>query len=321
MQQKNTPVFLHGPDVHTSTNFVQFHQVHILSSAVALSTRSNGVCLQQQRTYARAGPPQKKKLSFDYSGDLATQRPLDPQATHVDFKDFTQLESASEPVQKLSSIDFASGTEKKIHRREEMKERIFLLFGTGAEKELHVANLTVDIRNMIPHVLACRKDKLSKARLVEKIQLRKKMLKNLRRNDYQRFLWLLQELRIRYVLPPDYHKLITRKYRRKQEVWEAANSLRQKKMDALKAQLAAEKEDFLRHKEEVLKQLEEDAQSYGLDLADFGKKLQRRPVGKTYPRIYTWEERQQLEEGHPLKPVDLKAGQDNGDKKKKKKRD
>ena len=51
-------------------------------------------------------------------------------------------------------------------------------------------------------------DKLNKARLVEKIQLRKKILKYLRRTDYQRFMWLLQELQIRYVLPPEYYRSV-----------------------------------------------------------------------------------------------------------------
>ncbi|XP_076466123.1 small ribosomal subunit protein uS15m-like [Babylonia areolata] len=292
--QENKPVFLTRVDAIPTTNLMQHNQHTLLAG--------NGLSLQQCRFYAKAATPQKKKLSFDYSGDLVTQKPLDSQDRHVDFREFPQLESAAESTKRLCSVEFASGTEKKIHRKEEMKERILHLFGHGADREMHVAMLTVDIRNMIPHVLSVRKDKLNKARLVEKIQLRKKMLKKLRRTDYQRFLWLLQELRIRYVLPPDYYRRITRKYRRKQRVWEAASSLRQKKIEALKAQLEAEKADFLRHKEEVLRQLGEDAQRYGLDLGDFEQKLERKRMGKTFPRIYTWEEREQLEDGHPLKP-------------------
>lgn len=94
---------------------------------------------------------------------------------------------------------------------------------------------------------------------------------------------------------------ITRKYRRKQEVWEAANNLRLKKIADLRQQLEEEKAQFLKHKEETLRQIELDAQRYDLDLAAFEKKLERQRVGKTYPRIYTWEEKQQMEKELAMK--------------------
>lgn len=94
---------------------------------------------------------------------------------------------------------------------------------------------------------------------------------------------------------------ITRKYRRKQEVWEAANNLRLKKIADLRQQLEEEKAQFLKHKEETLRQIEQDAQRYDLDLAAFEKKLERQRVGKTYPRIYTWEEKQQMEKELAMK--------------------
>ncbi|KAK7107127.1 small ribosomal subunit protein uS15m-like [Littorina saxatilis] len=262
----------------------------------------SGSYLWSRRTYAKAPPSQPKKpLSFDYSGDLMTQAPLSPQDLHTNFRRVPQLDELSESVQKLCTIDFASGSEKKLHRKAEMKERILLLFGSEADREMQVAMLTVDIRNMIPHILGMKKDKLNKSMLVEKIQMRKKILKILRRTDYQRFLWLLQELHIRYVLHPLYYRRVTKKYRRKQEVWEAANSLRLKKIAALKDQLEAEKAEFLRYKEKALKQIEEDAKHYDLDLGTFEEELKRKRIGKTYPRIYTWEERQQMEKDAAMK--------------------
>lgn len=262
---------------------------------------SRGLLFYQTRRYVKTFTTPRKPLSFDYSGDLVTQKPLNHEDIHADFKEFPQLQNAPELVHKLFSIDFATGQERKIHRKEEMRERIIHLFGPSADHEMHVAMLTVDIRNMIQHCLVDRKDKLSKSRLVEKIQLRKKILKYLRRKDYQRFLWLLQELRIRYVLPPDYYRQITKKYRRKQQVWEEANNLRLKKIADLKAQLEAEREEFVRYKEEVLSRIEADAAKYNLDLQEFVKKLERKRIGKSYPRIYTWEERQMMEKDAALK--------------------
>nr|KAG5711230.1 hypothetical protein BaRGS_004874 [Batillaria attramentaria] len=159
---------------------------------------------------------------------------------------------------------------------------------------MHVAMLTVEIRNLIPHVITVRKDKKSKSVLVEKIQMRKKILKFLRREDYQRFLWLLRELRIRYVLPPDYYKHESKRFKRKQEVFKAADELRKKKIAELREQLESEREEFMQYKAETLKQIEDDMAKYNLDKEQFAAKLRRKREGKTYPHIYTWEERQQM---------------------------
>lgn len=279
------------------------------STYVTSTIQSSGVCnaaypavlFCQTRKYAKTFTTPKKPLSFDYSGDLVTQKPLNPRDIQADFRQNSQLENAPASVQKLFTLDFASGFEKKIHRKEDMRERILQLFGQGADREMQVAMLTVDIRNMIHHCLTDKKDKLSKSRLVEKIQMRKKILKILRRTDYQRFLWLLQELRIRYVLPPDYYRQVTKRFRRKQRVWEAANNLRLKKIAELKEQLEAEKADFLRSKEETLNEIQADAAKYGFDLEEFAKKLERKRIGKTYPYIYTWEERQKMENDSGMK--------------------
>ena len=97
------------------------------------------------------------------------------------------------------------------------------------------------------------------------------------------------------------YRRVTRKYKRKQQVWDAAFNLRQKKIAELKAQLEAEKAEFLKHKEETLKQIQEDAERYQLDMDALEKSLQRKRIGKTYPRIYTWEERQQMEKEAAMK--------------------
>lgn len=204
-------------------------------------------------------------------------------------------------VQRLCSVDFATGKEKLLHRKEEMQERIFQLFGPGADREIRVAKLTVEIRNLIPHVLSVRKDKRSKSVLVEKIQMRKKILKFLRREDYQRFMWLLRELRIRYVLPKDYQKRETRRYKRKQAVFKAADELRKKKIAELREQLEAEREEFMKYKEATLQQIEEDIAKYSLDRSEFEEKLKRQRIGRTFPRIYTWEERQKMAEELAMK--------------------
>jgi hypothetical protein len=49
---------------------------------------------------------------------------------------------------------------------------------------------------------------------------------------------------------------ITKKYLRKEKVWQAANNLKLKKIAELKAQLEAERADFEKYKEEMLQQIQ-----------------------------------------------------------------
>lgn len=88
---------------------------------------------------------------------------------------------------------------------------------------------------------------------------------------------------------------ITKKFKRKERVWKKANDLRLKKIAEYRQKLENEWEEFKNYKEEALKQIEQDIARFQLDREMFEKGLQRKQEGKIYPRIYTWEERQELE--------------------------
>ena len=102
------------------------------------------------------------------------------------------------------------------------------------------------------------------------------MLKYLRKQDYENFLWLLRELKIRYVPPPAYYKRITRKYRRKEEVLHEAVRLRREKLKALQDQLAQERVEFEEYKQKTLEQIEKDIKELNLDREAIKKKLERK---------------------------------------------
>lgn len=87
---------------------------------------------------------------------------------------------------------------------------------------------------------------------------------------------------------------ITKKFKRKERVWKKANDLRLKKIAEYRQKLENEWEEFKNYKEEALKQIEQDIARFQLDREMFEKGLQRKREGKIYPRIYTWEERQEL---------------------------
>ncbi|XP_041354970.1 28S ribosomal protein S15, mitochondrial-like [Gigantopelta aegis] len=224
----------------------------------------------------RSDAPVKKPVSFDYSGDLITQKPIDPSLLKCGFKELSEIKQSHPNVQRLCSIEFADGKEVKQYRLEQMSDRIENLFGKDCIYESIVSKLTVDIRNMIQHCLHFNRDKRSKAVLVEKIQRRKKMMKYLRRQDYEHFQWLLRELKIKYVLPPAYYGQITRKFRRKEEAVHEAVRLRREKLKTLEGELAQERVEFEKYKVKTLAQIEKDISDLNLDADAIKKKLVRK---------------------------------------------
>ncbi|KAK6187937.1 hypothetical protein SNE40_005855 [Patella caerulea] len=242
-------------------------------------------CLIQSRTKSTiSGSSVKRKpLSFDYSGDLVTRSSLQESDILNRFKDVTELENAPEDVKRICSIGMASGVEIKKHRIEEMSNRLEQLFGKDCHREQMIGKLTVEIRSLIAHCLQFRSDKRSKSILVEKIQKRKKYMKFLRREDYERFEWLLDELKIKYIPPPAYYKFVSKRQKRKIEVKDAAYAVRQSKIDALKKKLEAEKEAFMQEKEEILAEIQKEAEKYELDPELFKQSLIReREKSKRY---------------------------------------
>lgn len=92
-----------------------------------------------------------------------------------------------------------------------------------------------------------------KAHLYDRIAKRKKILSYLRQQDYDRFLWLLKELKITYTIPDRYHYF--KKNKRalaKQKIRDDLYSEMNKKMAALKIQIEAEKDAYLKEKAAVL---------------------------------------------------------------------
>ncbi|KAL5009824.1 hypothetical protein ScPMuIL_012129 [Solemya velum] len=232
-----------------------------------------------RRTYAQIKLKREKKaptkpLKFDYSGDLVEHQPLDLQKKLYKFSDIKELEDAPENVQRLCSLQYFDGKERMKHRQYEMKEQIESVCGPGRHWEKEVAKMTVVIRNMMPHCLQFRKDKRSKSQLIEKIAMRKKMLKYLRRDDYERFIWLLKELKIRYVPSPPYMGRVTRRAQRKRDARENAIELQNRKIADLMEKFEKEKVEFYKYKTETLKEIEEDIEKYSLDRASIIKSVQ-----------------------------------------------
>ena len=100
----------------------------------------------------------------------------------------------------------------------------------------------------------------------ELIDKRTKLLKNLSKRDYDRFIWLLKELKIEY--RPNNPKTLAKLSKKDTVRKEAADEVvqnKEEKLKKLRERFAQEKEKFMEHKKSVLEEIEQDIETYQLD--------------------------------------------------------
>ncbi|XP_060077799.1 uncharacterized protein LOC132557332 [Ylistrum balloti] len=217
---------------------------------------------------------------FDYSGELAPLRRLDPKDTLFVFNSVEELKDAPEVVQKLCSVEFADRLQKRFHRIFAMKDTIRKVCGVEHRREMIVANMTLQIRATIHHLQNFPRDMQAKRFVVEKIAKRKRELRRLRAEDYERFLWLMNKLEIKYVPPSMYTRKETKYGRRKRLAREEAFQMKAQKLDELKARLDAEKVLFSKEKDVIMKEIEMDLTKFNIDREDVLKKVEEKRRAK-----------------------------------------
>ncbi|XP_033741479.1 uncharacterized protein LOC117328177 [Pecten maximus] len=211
---------------------------------------------------------------FDYSGELAPLRKLNPKDTLFVFNSVEELKDAPEVVQKLCSIEFADRLQKRFHRIFAMKDTIHKVCGVEHRREMIVANMTLQIRATIHHLQNFPRDMQAKRFVVEKIAKRKRELRRLRSEDYERFLWLMKELEIKYVPPSMYNFKETKYGRRKRLAREEAFKMKAQKLDELKARLDAEKILFLEEKAKTMQEIEKDLTKFDINREELLKMVE-----------------------------------------------
>lgn len=92
------------------------------------------------------------------------------------------------------------------------------------------------------------KNKKMKQILKEMIDRRKKFLKHLRRYDYRRFEWVLEQLDLKYVPSPVHFHWIARKTSMRTLTARYCQNIKQTRLDALKEELSSQQLEFLENK-------------------------------------------------------------------------
>lgn len=206
---------------------------------------------------------------FKFSGDLVGKEPIDNDALKNYFRDVPEIKNLSPEAQRIFSLGFADRMEKKEYEIYNMLEKIISSLGPDASLEKKIARATLRIRCMKIHVHRFWKDKRSKSDLNERIAKRRKWLKQLKKLDRERFIWICQQLKLYYRPVPRYEYFpLSRKGRRKKAARKKYFALKIEKIVALQEKLEKEKDEFYKYKEETLNEIQKDLKELNLTIDD-----------------------------------------------------
>ncbi|XP_071514111.1 small ribosomal subunit protein uS15m-like [Panulirus ornatus] len=178
----------------------------------------------------------------------------------------SMLDQVDDVTRQLLSLKFGNHREfMKIKRYETLRKIQRHQYDTGSIEAM-IAMLTVKIRNLQRITYITKKRTLERVQLEKIIDRRKKLLKNLRRVDYKRFEWLIEELGILYRPPPRYYRWIARRASIKRLVYLHGKELRAKRLAEYREILEQQKEPFLKEKAETLRWIVETETSLGVNV-------------------------------------------------------
>ncbi|XP_008050537.1 28S ribosomal protein S15, mitochondrial-like [Carlito syrichta] len=167
---------------------------------------------------------------------------LPPSTLLKDYQNVPGIEKVNDVVKRLLSLEMANKKEMLKIKQEQLMKKVVANPEDTRSLEARIVSLTVKIHNYEEHMQKHRKDKTHKRYLLISIDQRKKMLKNLRKTNYDVFEKTCRELRIEYTFPPLYYRRAHRRFVTKKalciRVFQEAQKLKKQKR-ALKAAAAA----------------------------------------------------------------------------------
>ncbi|XP_008588888.1 PREDICTED: 28S ribosomal protein S15, mitochondrial-like [Galeopterus variegatus] len=182
----------------------------------------------------------------------ATQKP-ERLVLEKEFSVILKPQSCSGPVliddvvKRLLSLEMANQKEKLKIKQELLMKKVAANPEDTRSLEARIVALTVKIRNYEEHLQKHRKDKAHKRYLLMSIDQRKKMLKNLRKTNYDVFEKTCKELGIEYTFPPLYYRRAHRRFVTKKalciRVFEEVKKLKKQKRILKAVATAARKQD------------------------------------------------------------------------------
>uniref|UniRef100_H0XTG9 Small ribosomal subunit protein uS15m n=1 Tax=Otolemur garnettii TaxID=30611 RepID=H0XTG9_OTOGA len=170
-----------------------------------------------------------------------------PSTLLKDYQNVPGIENVDDVVKRLLSLEMANKKEKLKIKQEQLMKKVVANPEDTRSLEARIVALTVRIRNYEEHMQKHRKDKTHKRHLLMGIDQRKKMLKNLRKTNYDVFEKICRELGIEHTFPPLYYQRAHRRYVTKKAlciwVFQEAQKLKKQKRTLKAAKAAARKQD------------------------------------------------------------------------------
>lgn len=192
------------------------------------------------------------------SGDLEPLNQIDKTLYPPEFQSSRELATADETVKKLFALQFAPRKKTIQLYYENMMSRVKRHPLDDVSEEVKIARWTGRIRAWQELMERFPRDKRLKVCVNEVIDRRKKHLKELRKIDYKKFEWLIEQLNIVYKPTPiDLHK-VTRKDSLRKLTQKYCDNIRDERLNEYKLKLQAEQPAFLEEKIQTLEYIREE---------------------------------------------------------------
>lgn len=200
------------------------------------------------------------------SGDLEPIPEIDQKQFQLEFRDCKELKDADELVKKLFTLEFAPHSKSLQSYIKDITSSVQRHPLDKGSIESRIARWTGAIRAMQEVMEAHPRNKIVKVKLKELIEKRQKHFKYLRRWDYKRFEWLLENLNIVYKLCPVDNRQITRKGSLIKLTEQYCQNTKEDKFNEFKTILQEQQPAFLEEKIRSLEFIRNEQQSCGVEV-------------------------------------------------------
>lgn len=209
----------------------------------------------------------EKLMPYDpvRSGDLEPMPELDPNSLKLEFNEVDEMKVANEDVKKVFSLDFQVQDYKYILYREQLMSKVRTHPYEDNSFALKIAALTARIRFLQQLLEKDPYNKPKRKLANELVQKRYSFLLKLRRSDFKKFEWVLEQLNITFKpLPSDMH-MLSEKESLANLIQIKNERLKEAKLAKAKKEADEKKIPFLEKKLEKLKWIMNQEESLNLD--------------------------------------------------------
>lgn len=246
--------------------FISRGKCLIFSNFVCLNTYKNSIRGLKSGLNIKWIRPQKVPfVKPERSGDLQPFLEIDKAERPLIFQNSEELRTADDIVKRLFTLEFWPQKETIQAALKKYTDSVKRHELDEVSLEAKIARLTMIIRRLQQHIEDHPYDRRNKVVLKELIEKRTKRLKELRRSDYKCFEWVLENLSLIYKPRPPAGERVERKrsLRRLTDLY--CEEVRKQRLEEYKAELNAQKENFLKKKAETLQWIMKEEKECGVE--------------------------------------------------------